>query len=208
MTWIKICGITNMEDGQKATSLGVDALGFIFAPSPRRVEPALAKKIILALPKTLLKVGVFVNEDPEEVLRIAEYCGLNALQFHGEEPPEYCHKFSYPMLKALHIRDFGSLKDMERYHENVSILLETYSPVQAGGTGNVFPWEIALRAKEKRNFILSGGLNPVNVGEAVKKVRPWGVDVCSGVETNPGKKELLKMAEFVMEVKKADAATR
>lgn len=203
MTWIKICGITNLEDGLKAASLGVDALGFIFAPSLRRVEPAIVKKIILALPKTLLKVGVFVDEDPKEVQRVAEYCGLKALQFHGKEPPEYCQKFFYLVFKAIHIRDLESLKDMEKY-QDVSILLDTYSPVQAGGTGNPFSWEIALIAKEKRNFILSGGLNPGNVGEAIKKVRPWGVDVCSGVEAIPGKKDLLKMIDFVTEVRKAD----
>ncbi|MEW6376383.1 MAG: phosphoribosylanthranilate isomerase [Thermodesulfobacteriota bacterium] len=203
MTWIKICGITNLEDGLKAASLRVDALGFIFAPSLRRIGPDVAKKIILALPKTLLKVGVFVNEDPEEVLRVGEYCSLNALQFHGEESLEYCLKFFHPVFKAIHIRDLESLKDMEKYHD-VSILLETYNPVQVGGTGNPFPWEIALKAKENRNFILSGGLNPDNVGEAINKVRPFGVDVCSGVEKVPGRKDLLKMIDFVKEVRKAD----
>lgn len=207
MTWIKICGITNIEDALKAASLGVDALGFIFAPSSRRVEPDVAQKIIRALPKTLLKVGVFVNEERKEVQRVAEYCSLNGLQFHGEESPEYCQKFFHPIFKAIHIKDLESLKDMEKYCD-VSILLDTYSPVQAGGTGNPFPWEIALIAKGERDFILSGGLNPLNVREAINKMRPWGVDVCSGVETIPGKKDLLKMAEFVKEVKKADEKTK
>ena len=207
MIWIKICGITNIEDGLRAAFLGVDALGFIFAPSLRRVEPDVAKKIISALPNTLLKVGVFVNEDPEEVLRVAEYCGLNGLQFHGEESPEYCQKFSRLIIKAIRIKDLESLTDIERY-PNVTILLDTYSPVQAGGAGNPFPWEIALIAKEKRNFILSGGLNPGNIGEAIRKVRPLGVDVCSGMETNPGKKDLLKMMDFLKEVRKADEKTR
>ncbi len=207
MTWIKICGITNIEDGKKAASQGVDALGFIFAPSFRRVEPDVAKKIILALPKTLLKVGVFVNEEQKEVLRVAEYCGINALQFHGKESPEFCQKFFHPVFKAIHIRDLESLKDMEKYHD-VSILLETYSPVQAGRAGKPFPWEIALKAKEKRNFILSGGLNPGNVGEAIKQVRPWGVDVCSGVEAIQGKKDLSKMVDFIKEVRKADEHTK
>ena len=203
MTWIKICGITNTEDGLKAASLGVDALGFIFAPSLRRVEPDIAQKIIRALPKTLLKVGVFVNEKLEEVLRVAEYCSLNGLQFHGEESPAYCQKFFLPVIKVIRIKDLESLKDMTKY-PHASILLDTYSPVQAGGTGIPLPWEVALKAKEKKKFILSGGLNPGNVGEAIKKVNPWGVDVCSGVETIPGKKDSFKMAEFVKEVKKAD----
>jgi len=206
MVWIKICGITNLEDGLNAASLGVDALGFIFAASPRRIEPELAKKIIQALPQALMKVGVFVNEDQEEVQRIIEYCGLNGLQFHGEESPEFCRKFPYPVFKAIRIKDLESLKDMEKYHD-VSILLDTYSRGQAGGTGNPFPWEIALLAKEKRDLILSGGLSPLNVREAIKKVRPRGVDVSSGVEWFPGKKDLSKMVEFVKEVKKADETT-
>jgi len=206
MTWIKICGITNLDDGLKAASLGVDALGFIFAPSVRRIKPDVAKKVILALPKTLFKVGVFVDEEEKEVLRVAEYCRLNGLQFHGEESPEYCQKFLHPVFKAIHIRDSESLKDMEKYHD-VSILLDTSSPVQAGGTGKSFPWEVAVIAKERRDFILSGGLSPLNVGEAIKKVKPWGVDASSGVESSPGKKDLLKMEEFVKEVRKADETT-
>lgn len=203
MVWIKICGITNLEDGLDAASLGVDALGFIFASSPRRVEPEGAKEIIQALPQALMKVGVFVNEDQKEVQRIVQYCGLNGLQFHGEESPEYCQKFSLPVFKAIRIKGLESLREIEKYHD-ISILLDTYSPEQAGGTGNPFPWEIALIAKEKRDFILSGGLNPLNVGEAIKKVRPRGVDVNSGVELLPGKKDLFKMVEFVKEVKRAD----
>jgi len=206
MTWIKICGITNMEDALSAASLGIDALGFVFAPSPRKVEPEVAKKIIQVLPKTLLNVGVFVNEEVEEVRGVAKYCKLNALQFHGEESAEYLKKFSHPIFKAIQIKDLESLKNMEKY-DDVSLLLDTYSPMQAGGTGNPFPWEVALIVKEKRDFILSGGLSPLNVREAVIKVRPWGVDVSSGVELFPGKKYLLKMEEFVNEVKKADETT-
>ena len=206
MTWIKICGITNLDDGLKAASLGVDALGFIFAPSVRRIKPDVAKKVILALPKTLFKVGVFVDEEEKEVLRVAEYCRLNGLQFHGEESPEYCQKFLHPVFKAIHIRDSESLKDMERYR-GLSLLLDTYRPGQAGGTGKPFPWEVAVIAKERRDFILSGGLSPLNVGEAIKKVKPWGVDASSGVESSPGKKDLLRMEEFVKEVRKADETT-
>jgi phosphoribosylanthranilate isomerase len=207
MTWIKICGITNIEDARKAASLGVHALGFIFAPSPRRVGPDTAQRIIKVLPKTLLKVGVFVNEDREEVQRLAEYCGINALQFHGEEPPGYCRNFFHPVFKALRIKDLENLKDMEEYRD-VSILLDTYSPVHAGGTGVPFPWEIALEAKERRDIILSGGLTPGNIGEAIQMVRPWGVDVCSGIEAAPGKKDATRMVEFVKEVRKADEQTR
>jgi phosphoribosylanthranilate isomerase len=206
MTWIKICGITNMEDALSAASLGIDALGFVFAPSPRRVEFDVAKKIIQTLPKTLLKVGVFVDGDWEEVQQVVKYCNLNALQFHGKESPEYLKKFSHPVFKAIHIKNQESLKDIEKY-DHVSILLDTYHPVQAGGTGIPFPWEIALIVKEKRDFVLSGGLSSLNVGEAIQKVKPWGVDVSSGVELFPGKKDSIKMEAFVKEVKKTDETT-
>jgi phosphoribosylanthranilate isomerase len=166
----------------------------------------VAKKTIQALPKALLKVGIFVNEKVEEVQRVASYCNLNTLQFHGEESAEYLKKFSHPIIKTIHIKDLESLKEIERY-VGVPILLDTYSPVQAGGTGNPFPWEVAMILKEKRDFILSGGLNPLNVREAILKMKPWGVDVSSGVELVPRKKDLLKMREFVKEVKKADEAT-
>ena len=206
MTWIKICGITNIEDGLKAASLGVGALGFIFAPSLRRVKPERAKRIIRDLPNSLWKVGVFVNEDPEEVLRVAEYCGLSALQFHGDESPQYCRRFPLQVIKAIRVKSLQSLKDMAKYPD-VSVLLDTYHPMTFGGTGNPFPWEVAFKAKEKRNFILSGGLNSSNIGEAIEKVRPLGVDVCSGVETEPGKKDLSKMIDFVKEARKADGKT-
>jgi phosphoribosylanthranilate isomerase len=207
MTWIKICGITNIEDGLKAASLGADSLGFIFAPSPRRVEPATVRAIVQTLSTSVFKVGVFLNHPLSEVKEIAAYCNLNGLQFHGEESPDYCQKFSQQVIKTIRIKDLESLKDMAKY-PNVSILLDTWSSTQGGGTGIPFPWEIASKAKGKRDFILSGGLSPLNVGEAIKKVRPMGVDVCSGVEAVPGKKDPLKMAEFIKEVRQADEDTK
>lgn len=207
MVWIKICGITNLEDGLNATSLGVNALGFIFAPSPRRVEPESARKIIIDLPPDSFKVGVFVNEEQREVERIIKYCGLNAVQFHGEESPEYCKEFLLPVFKAIRIKDSESIHRIERYR-GVSLLLDTYHPEKVGGTGVPFPWEIALVLRRKRNFILSGGLTPWNVRVAIERVRPFGVDVSSGVESYPGKKDFFKMMEFVKEVKKADEKTR
>ena len=207
MTWIKICGITNIEDGLKAASLGADSLGFVFAPSPRRVEPATVRAIVQNLSTSVFKVGVFLNHPLSEVKEIAAYCNLNGLQFHGEESPEYCQKFSQQVIKTIRIKDLESLKDMAKY-PNVSILLDTWCPTQGGGTGTPFPWEIALKAKGERDFILSGGLSPLNVGEAIKKVRPMGVDVCSGVEAVPGKKDPLKMAEFIKEVRQADEYTK
>ncbi|MBI5968854.1 MAG: phosphoribosylanthranilate isomerase [Deltaproteobacteria bacterium] len=203
MTWVKICGITNLEDALEAHALGVQALGFIFAPSPRRVDPSRARDIICNLPASLMKVGVFVNRKFDEVQRIAEACGLNALQFHGQEPPEYCRQVSLPVIKAIGIKDAESLKEMEKY-SFASILLDASAPGQAGGTGKTFAWELALEARKKRNFILSGGLNPLNVYRAIQILSPIGVDVCSGVEKVPRVKDRGKMIEFVKEVRKAD----
>lgn len=200
MTWIKICGITNLEDAINAYRLGVNALGFIFAPSPRKIDPEIAKSIIDMLPDHFHKVGVFVNEEKEEIERIATYCGLNLLQFNGSETPEFCKKFSLPVIKAIHIRDYEDIEKIKRY-ENLLILLDTYRPSQAGGTGETFPWDIAIKAKKIKDFILSGGLNPLNIGEAIRKVKPWGVDVCSGVEKTEGKKDFLKLINFVKGVK-------
>jgi len=206
MTWIKICGITNIEDALNAASLGADALGFILAPSLRRVNPTTVRGMVRSLPASLLKIGVFLNQVLSEVREIAEYCHLDGLQFHGEESPEYCQKFSQRVIKTIRIKGLESLKDMDRFR-NVWILLDTYNPLKGGGTGIQFPWEVASKAKEERDFILAGGLNPSNVGEAIKKVRPVGVDVCSGVEATSGKKDLSRMIDFVKEVRKADENT-
>jgi phosphoribosylanthranilate isomerase len=207
MTWIKICGITNVQDALEAASLGVDALGFIFAPSPRRIEPSAAREIIGCLPPSVLKVGVFVNDELPEVRCIVDYCGLNMVQFHGQETPEYCRQVSLPVIKAVRVKNLESLQEMEKY-PFASILLDAWSPDQAGGTGKPFGWEMALEALQKRNFILSGGLNPMNVYQAVQRLKPVGVDVCSGVEQIPGKKDLWKMIDFVKEVRRADGSTR
>jgi phosphoribosylanthranilate isomerase len=165
------------------------------------------RAIVQNLSTSVFKVGVFLNHPLSEVKEIAAYCNLNGLQFHGEESPDYCQNFSQQVIKTIRIKDFESLKDMAKY-PTVSILLDTWSSTQGGGTGTPFPWEIALKAKGERDFILSGGLSPLNVGEAIKKVRPMGVDVCSGVEAVPGKKDPLKMAEFIKEVRQADEYTK
>jgi phosphoribosylanthranilate isomerase len=206
-TWVKTCCMTNVEDALEAASLGVDALGFVFAPSPRRVEPPAAKEIIRRLPPGVLKVGVFVNEAPEEVRRVIDYCGLNMVQFHGEESPAYCRQMPVPVIKTLRVRSRESLQEMERY-AFATILLDAWDPQKAGGTGEPFCWQWVLEARPKRNFILSGGLSPGNVFRAIRQLRPSGVDVCSGVERTPGKKEKAKMHEFIKEVQKADASTR
>jgi phosphoribosylanthranilate isomerase len=207
MTWIKICGITNIDDALDAVALGVDALGFIFAPSPRRIDDLTARDIIRHLPPSTRKIGVFVNEDLNRVRRIAKDCGLDALQLHGQEPPEYCREILLPVIKAVAVKDVESLKEMESY-PFASILLDAVGTDRAGGTGKTFCWEIAREARKKRNFILSGGLNPGNVYQAIQTLWPIGVDVCSGVEKVLGKKDQFKMTEFVREVRKADGSTR
>ena len=207
MTWIKICGITCLPDAQEGASLGVNALGFIFAPSPRRIDPHAARSIIRHLPEKILKVGVFVNEALPRVLWIADYCRLDMVQFHGTETLDYCREVSLPVIKGIPVKDEKSLEEMERY-PSVAILLDTFARDRAGGTGKAFSWGLALEARKKRNFILSGGLCPENVGQAIHLLQPLGVDVSSGVEERPGKKDVTRMNDFVKEVKKANDETR
>jgi phosphoribosylanthranilate isomerase len=204
MTRIKICGITNLEDASRAVELGVDALGFIFAQSPRRIDEKKAKEICFSIPPFISKVGVFVNEDKEVVLRILKGSGLNTVQFHGEESPEYCQEFKIggvKIIKTLRIKDRESPKNLS-YYEVDAYLLDTYVKGITGGTGKTFNWDLALEAKKLgKPIILSGGLNPDNVAEAVKKVRPYAVDVSSGIEKEPGKKDYEKMKKFVREAR-------
>lgn len=205
MTFIKICGITNLEDAGGAMALGADALGFIFAPSPRRIDGPTVQHIIRNLPRPVLKAGVFVNEELEKVNRLAAQCALDFVQLHGRESPDYCAKVDVPVIKALRVGETDLASQMEQYPTAV-ILLDSGSRTKAGGTGQRFDWNLAVEARKKRTFILSGGLTPQNVREAMALLRPLGVDVSTGVETSPGKKDGVKMAEFVKEVRRADEA--
>jgi phosphoribosylanthranilate isomerase len=204
MTRIKVCGITNLEDASQAVELGVDALGFIFAPSPRRIEEKKAKEICDKTPPFISKVGVFVNEDKEVVLRILKDSGLDTVQFHGEEPPEYCREFKaegVKIIKTFRVKDRESLKNLP-YYEVDAYLLDTHLKGVKGGTGKTFNWDLALEAKKLgKPTILSGGLNPDNVRSAIEKVRPYAVDVASGVEKEPGRKDYEKMRKFVGEAR-------
>jgi phosphoribosylanthranilate isomerase len=203
VTLIKICGITNLEDACRAMALGADALGFIFAPSPRKTDPSNVQRIVRNLPGPVLKVGVFVDEEVEKVNDVTAQCALDLVQLHGRESPEYCAKVGVPVIKALRVEGNDLALKMERYPGAV-ILLDSGSGARAGGTGKPFDWELARKAEWKRGFILSAGLNPQNVGEAIRLFRPLAVDVCSGLEESPGKKDLRKMADFVAEVRRAD----
>jgi len=206
MTKIKICGITNKEDALWAIELRVDALGFVFANSPRRVDPGIVQEIVEHLPPFISRVGVFVNEDRERVKEVAGSCRLTTLQFHGEESPSYCQGFREKVVKAFRIKDKSVLEEITQYQDKVDgCLLDTYSPEGYGGTGKTFNWGIARKIKEfGLPIILSGGLNPDNVREAIKKVGPYAVDVSSGVEKRPGKKDLKKLGDFVRTVRETD----
>ncbi len=202
-TKIKICGITNLPDAQLAVELGADALGFIFYPkSPRYVKVPVAADICNALPPFVTKVGVFVDELEYEIERALNDCLLNALQFHGEEPPGFCQKFAAKSIKAIRVRDEQSLRAAAEYDVD-ALLLDTYTESERGGTGRTFDWSLAVKARETLAppIILSGGLTTVNVQEAIRKVRPYAVDVSSGVEREPGRKDPEKLRRFIELVK-------
>ncbi len=196
---IKICGVTNIEDAKVCADLGVDFIGFVFADSPRRVTKEEAKRIIDELPETVKKVGVFVNEEISVVEDIAGFCGLDALQFHGDEEPDYCMHFMGvgEVFKAFRLRDKDDLAPIPSYKVN-AYLLDTFVEGLYGGTGKTFKWELATDAKHFGcPIILSGGLNAGNVGEVIRTIRPEIVDVSSGVEATPGKKDPEKLREFL-----------
>lgn len=197
MTKVKICGITNLGDAQAAVELGADALGFVFAESPRRISREMAAEIIYSLPPFLTCVGLFVDESPELVRETIKKCRLNVLQFHGRESSDHCRQFRIKTIKAFRLRNEHSLKTIP-YYQVDAYLLDTYVEGASGGTGQSFNWDLALRTKEFAGpIILAGGLRPGNLAEAIKKVRPYGVDVSTGVETEPGKKDHQKMREFI-----------
>lgn len=201
---IKICGITNLADGQAAIEAGADALGFVFyEKSPRSVTMEAAAEIIRQLPPLIMRVGVFVNASPDFVVRAARECDLTLLQFHGEEPPEYCRQFGLMSMKALRVRDESSLQTLLDYATD-AWLLDAYSPDSIGGTGHTFNWELATQAQRwGRPIFLAGGLTPENVAEGIRRVRPFGVDVSSGVEASPGKKDHAKVRAFIQAVRGA-----
>jgi len=195
---VKICGITNLPDGLAAAEAGADALGFVFCEqSPRCVSIEAAAGLIRALPPFIVKVGVFVDAPTELVYRAIGECGLNLLQFHGEESPDYCLQFGLLSMKAFRIRDEESLLPLPTYRTH-AWLLDAFTPERLGGTGECFNWELAVQARELgRPIFLAGGLTPENVGEAVKKVHPYAVDVSTGVEAEPGRKDHEKVNAFV-----------
>jgi phosphoribosylanthranilate isomerase len=191
MVKVKICGITNYEDAMFAAESGADALGFIFADSPRKIEQVTARNIIRKLPPFVKSIGVFVDEAPERVKEIVAYCGINLIQLHGKESPETCERFMPRVIKAIGVKDDSVLKDIPPYKGKVrGLLLDTYLEKMAGGTGKIFNWDLAIKIREMgMPIILAGGLRPSNVVAAISIVRPYAIDVNSGVEERPGKKD-------------------
>jgi phosphoribosylanthranilate isomerase len=204
MIKIKICGITNVEDALSAVEFGADALGFVFARSPRQVDTKTAKSIIGALPASVAKVGVFVDEDPMWIREIVGACGLSTIQLHGRETPETCEIFMPRVVKAIRVLDQRSLEGLGTYvGKSAGFVLDTFSIKREGGTGESFDWSLALKAKRVGvPLILAGGLHPQNVRRALQTVRPYGVDVSSGVEERPGKKSRPLLKAFVEQVRR------
>jgi phosphoribosylanthranilate isomerase len=197
-TRIKICGITSVADGIAAAEAGADMIGLMFYErSPRNISHASAAEISRALSPFVVKVGVFVNPTEDSVLRAIGECGVTLLQFHGEETPEFCAQFAAMSMKAFRVRDPASLDALPNYSTD-AYLLDAYSADSHGGTGAKFNWNLAVEAKRHgKPIFLAGGLTPENVAEAIRKVQPFGVDVSSGVESAPGKKDHAKIRAFV-----------
>ncbi|MBS1156586.1 MAG: N-(5-phosphoribosyl)anthranilate isomerase [Proteobacteria bacterium] len=194
---IKICGLRDPETALAAARLGADAIGLVFyAPSPRAVNIETARRIAQCLPPFVTTVGLFVDADPAYVCKVLASVPLDILQFHGEESPEYCRQFSRPYLKAVRVKPaLDLLEYAARYADARGILVDTYVPQAPGGTGETFDWSL-LPQHFPLPLVLSGGLHPGNVSEAIRRVRPWAVDVSSGVESSKGIKDVAKIAAF------------
>ncbi len=199
---VKICGITRLPDALAAVEAGADLLGFNFwERSPRYLTPTAAAEIIRALPPGVVKAGVFVNPTPDAVAEAIRQCGLDLLQFHGDEPPDFCLQFGLMTMKAFRIQNAASLRGLAEYRTD-AWLLDAFVPGQPGGTGTVFNWDLALEAQRHgRPVFLAGGLTSENVGEAIRRVQPYGVDVCGGVESAPGQKDAQKVRAFIAAAK-------
>lgn len=205
MTLVKICGITNLDDASAAVAAGADLLGFNFyKPSPRYITPQHAREIVQQFPNVVLKVGVFVNEELDEVQTIMREAGLGALQLHGDESPEYCSKFpGWYVIKTFAVTDTFDVQAAEAYDVD-AIMLDTKHNHLRGGTGRVFDWSVARQAALTiPKLYLAGGLSPENVENAIKTVRPYAVDACSALEERPGKKNHDRMRVFINTVRRA-----
>ena len=204
MTRIKICGITSPEDAALAVEAGADALGFNFVPgTPRCVAPEIARAVIAGLPPFVTAVGVFLDQSLEDVLRAAAVAGVGAVQLHGAEGAEFARRIPLKVIKAIAVGDPAAVASIPGYPAH-AFLLDSHRTGQAGGTGQTFPWGLALEVRRHGRLVLAGGLTPENVAEAVRRVRPFAVDVASGVERSPGVKDAEKVRAFIAAVRRAD----
>jgi phosphoribosylanthranilate isomerase len=204
MVKVKICGITNWVDARRAIESGADLLGFNFvATSPRYVTPAKARRMVKRLPSHISAVGVFQNEKEAKMLAIARSVGLDQLQLHGDETPAMVARLvrQLRVIKALRVKKPFRAAQLAAFKQADAILLDGYSRKTRGGTGKTFDWRVARRAKRHGRIFLAGGLTPENVAEAIRTARPYGVDVCSGVESRPGKKDPVRMRSLLRAVK-------
>ncbi|EHL70676.1 N-(5'-phosphoribosyl)anthranilate isomerase [Bacillus sp. 7_6_55CFAA_CT2] len=198
---VKICGITDMETAKRACEYGADALGFVFAESKRKITPKRAEEIIEELPANVLKIGVFVNESVEVIRKIADECGLTHVQLHGDEDNHQIRRLNIPSIKSLGVTSESDMKNAQRY-ETDYILFDSPKEKFHGGNGKTFSWELLghMPKELRKKTILAGGLNALNIEEAIRTVRPYMVDVSSGVETE-GKKDVEKIKQFIIKAK-------
>ncbi|MDO7788498.1 phosphoribosylanthranilate isomerase [Desulforamulus aquiferis] len=196
---VKVCGIRDAYTATAAAKAGADAVGMVFVPGRRQVSPELAREICQSLPPFITRVGVFRDASPEEIRHIAKYCGLDLVQLHGQESPDYCRDLGLNSIKAIPVSDQGIMVKAHDYPVK-ALLFDTCTGGQSGGTGRVFNWQLIQEIKYKLPFILAGGLTPENVGRAVVLLNPYGVDVSSGVERN-GQKDPDLIKEFINRVR-------
>ena len=198
---VKICGITSVADALAAVEAGADALGFVFASSPRQVTPEQARAILREVPPFVTTVGLVVDQDPRPIL---EQCALDVIQFHGAESAAQVAPWGRRALKAFRLRSEADLEPLSQYEMVGAFLLDAYVPGVAGGTGHRFPWSLAVEARRfGKPVIVAGGLTPENVAECVRQTSSYGVDVSTGVESAPGKKDAAKVRDFIQAAKSA-----
>jgi phosphoribosylanthranilate isomerase len=203
MVKVKICGISNLEDALIAVEAGADALGFVFYDkSPRHVTPEQASEIIRHLPPFVQTVGLFVNESSDRINQLADQCGLDLIQLHGDEDAAFCSRLYRRVIKALRVKDITSLEEMARF-KTAAFLLDAWSPAAYGGTGQTFNWDIAEIAAKSYRIVLAGGLTVENVAGAIRKTRPYAVDVSSSLEISPGQKDPARICAFIRNAKES-----
>jgi phosphoribosylanthranilate isomerase len=202
--FIKVCGITRLTDALHAVDQGATALGFIFWPrSPRAVSPQRAAEIVAELPSSITTVGVFVNEPIDGIRAMVAQTGITAVQLHGDEPPAYADALAWPLIRAVGVDEIDEA--CETWSEQTTLLLDTIDPVRRGGSGIPIDWTRAAGIARRRRLVLAGGLTPENVSSAIRAVRPFGVDVSSGVESAPGVKDFAKVTRFIANAQSAFA---